>query len=216
MLAPEQRSLDKFSATSNLLLLLQLQLQALPLHGTGKTRHGTTKTEGKCRRPLATGQSENKNWHFEPRMHPTHANFATTGSEAHAWTWSAHAASAPAYVCISSFFLLFRKIGQNWATFGKIGQNWDFTFLLSQLHFLIDFNNLEKNCGDCGHNWNKLGAFGQNPANLRQIRGAFGQNWANLRKLGGLLGRIGRKIGAPFTFVLRNCCFQLPTKPSCI
>jgi len=113
------------------------------------------------------------------------------------------------YFFIFSFFSTF---SQNWTKLSNIWQNWAklrFHFFAFPASFLIDFNNLEKNWGDCGHNWNKLGAFGQNSANLRQIGGAFGQNWATLRKIGGLLGRIGRKIGAPFTFVLRHFFFPI-------
>ena len=104
------------------------------------------------------------------------------------------------------------------AELDKIEQNWSFTFWLSQLHFLIDFNHLKKNWAQLETNWGLLGKIGQIWEKLGGfwvVLGkfvtnwvAFGQNWANLRKIGGLLGK-WEKLGL-HSRLFYVIFFQLP------
>ena len=119
-------------------------------------------------------------------------------------------------------FFIFSTFSQRWTKLDKIEQNWSFTFWLSQLHFLIDFNHLKKNWAQLETNWGLLGKIGQIWEKLGGfwvVLGkfvtnwvAFGQNWANLRKIGGLLGRIGQiweKLGL-HSRLFYVIFFQLP------
>ena len=75
-----------------------------------------------------------------------------------------HAASAPAYVCIFSFFSTF---SQSWTKLSKIEIS---LFGFPSFIFFIDFNNLKKNLCDFGHNWKQIQGFW---AKL----GKFEKNW---------------------------------------
>ena len=85
-----------------------------------------------------------------------------------------HAASAPAYVCIYSCFLVV-------SLFRKIWQNLDFTVFLSQLHFSIVFSTLEK-IGMILGKIEKIGLILVKVEKHEVILGKVEKNWGDFEK----------------------------------